>query len=144
MILNKRANQFNEVIAKSSHLYDYWKSDQKEFADNLRLQKATKILNHNNVSLFRSEPYKWEILYQFAIRQIANGNKDYFRALVILLSDVEMEENIKLLSYLEMKMIFDKFTTDQLLQHINIYNEDKQTLPRKVNNNIKEKILTNG
>tara|TARA_Y100001968_G_C19331940_1_gene704781 strand:- start:134 stop:610 length:477 start_codon:yes stop_codon:yes gene_type:complete len=86
-------------IAQSSPLYEYWNSDQDENDENQRLLK----LNQNEIAseLFKNEPYKWENLYQSAIRSIICGNHSSIKGLMVLLSTINRKEKLKVLNSLE-------------------------------------------
>ena len=86
-------------IAKSSPLYDYWKSDQAEGAEKKRLL----MLNSNEPAsnLFRNEPYKWENLYQSAVINVIKGDESSLKGLMLLLSTINKEEKDKSLILLE-------------------------------------------
>ena len=80
-------------IAKSSPLYDYWNSDQGNEAEQKRLLK----LNSNELAsnLFKNEPYKWENIYQSVVRYVISGDQSSVKALLVLLSTINREENEK-------------------------------------------------
>ena len=86
-------------IAKSSPLYEYWNSDQRDEAEKKRLLKINS--NEPASTLFRNEPYKWENLYQSVVRNIIRGDKSSVKGLMILLSTINKKEKDKSLMALE-------------------------------------------
>ncbi len=86
-------------ISQSSPLYEYWISEQKANDENKRLLKLNK--NEAASNLFRNEPYKWENLYQCAIRNVMRGDISSIKALMILLSTISKDEKNKVINSLE-------------------------------------------
>ena len=86
-------------IAKSSPLYEYWKSDQGEEAEKKRLLKINA--NEPASNLFRNEPYKWENLYQSVVRNVIRGDESSLKGLMVLLSTINKKEKDKSLIALE-------------------------------------------
>ena len=80
-------------IAESSPLYEYWNSDQGEEAEKTRLLKLNP--NEPSSTLFRDEPYKWEILYQSVIRNVIRGDDSSVKGLMVLLSTINKNEKDK-------------------------------------------------
>ena len=86
-------------IAKSSPLYEYWNSDQGEEAEKKRLLMLN--LNEPASNLFRTEPYKWENLYQSVVRNVVRGDESSIKGLMVLLSTINKNEKDKSLIALE-------------------------------------------
>ena len=86
-------------IAKSSPLYEYWNSDQGEEAEKKRLLMLN--LNEPASNLFRTEPYKWENLYQSVVRNVIRGDESSIKGLMVLLSTINQKEKDKSLKALE-------------------------------------------
>ena len=86
-------------IAKSSPLYEYWNSDQGEEAEKKRLLMLN--LNEPASNLFRTEPYKWENLYQSVVRNVVRGDESSIKGLMVLLSTINKKEKDKSLMALE-------------------------------------------
>ena len=93
------------AIAKSSPLYEYWKTNQDANAERKRLL----IANHQSkaVALFINEPYKWENLYQSIVREIARGDYASIKGLKILLETVNEDEACKAIKSLRDQNIFN-------------------------------------
>ena len=85
-------------IKETSPLYDYWRSDQNDFNENLRKEKANRSNPMSN--LFIEEPYKWEVLYQCTIREVIRGDKESRYALALIISTLERENIDKTLGNL--------------------------------------------
>ena len=85
--------RINSSIAKSSPLYEYWKTNQ----DDKEEAKRLLIANNNSpaVSLFNEEPYKWENLYQSIVREIYRGDVNSIKGLKILLQTINNNEASK-------------------------------------------------
>ena len=86
-------------IAKSSPLYEYWKSDQGEEAEKKRLLKINA--NEPASNLFRNEPYKWENLYQSVLKNVISGDESSLKGLMVLLSTISKKEKDIVLNSLE-------------------------------------------
>ncbi len=97
-------------ISQSSPLYEYWNSEQDENDENQRLLKLNYSEPASN--LFRSEPYKWENLYQSILRNVINGDESSIKGLMVLLSTITRKEKEKVLSSLE--FILDKQVINKL------------------------------
>jgi len=97
-------------IAKSSPLYEYWKSDQAEDAEQIRLLKLNS--NEPTSTLFKNEPYKWENLYQSVVRNIIRGDESSIKALMVLLSTIKKNEKDK--SIMALEDVLDKHIISKL------------------------------
>tara|TARA_B100001029_G_C14985187_1_gene408533 strand:- start:409 stop:885 length:477 start_codon:yes stop_codon:yes gene_type:complete len=86
-------------ISKLSPLYEYWKSDQSEDAEEKRLLMLNTKEPASN--LFRNEPYKWENLYQSVLRQVIYGDKSSIKGLMVLLATINKKDKEKTLCALE-------------------------------------------
>ena len=86
-------------IAQLSPLYEYWNSEQEEDDENNRLLKLNPY--EPGSSLFRDETYKWENLYQSALRKVINGDETSIKGLMVLLSTISKKEKDILLNSLE-------------------------------------------
>ncbi len=87
-------------IAKSSPLYEYWNSDQNDNDEKNRLLKINS--NEPASILFKNEPYKWENLYQCAVRDVVRGDESSIRGLMVLLSTINKQEKDKVINSLEL------------------------------------------
>ena len=97
-------------IAKSSPLYEYWNSDQGEEAEKKRLLMLN--LNEPASNLFRTEPYKWENLYQSVVRNVVRGDESSIKGLMVLLSTINKKEKDK--SLIALKDLLDKRVISKL------------------------------
>tara|TARA_B100000700_G_scaffold260764_1_gene296346 strand:- start:658 stop:1134 length:477 start_codon:yes stop_codon:yes gene_type:complete len=86
-------------IAQSSPLYEYWNSEQDEDDENNRLLKLNAKEAASN--LFRSEPYKWENLYQSVLEKVISGDDSSIKGLMVLLSTISKKEKDIVLNALE-------------------------------------------
>ncbi len=96
-------------IAKTSPLYDYWKSSQNDAEERKRLLKLNPLDPAAN--LFKYEPYKWENLYQSIVRRIIRGDSSSIKGLMVLMSTLNENEKEKALNALEVllnKKVIDK------------------------------------
>ena len=97
-----------ESIGKSSPLYEYWQSAQGLEDERKRLQK---LCNESPAAaLFKSEPYKWEILFQSIIREILKGDVNSINGFKVLLCTLNKDVRKKLLNDLQEKDIFTETT----------------------------------
>ena len=97
-------------IAKSSPLYEYWKSDQGEEAEKKRLLKINA--NEPASNLFRNEPYKWENLYQSVVRNVIRGDESSVKGLMVLLSTIKKNEKDK--SLMALRDLLDENVINEL------------------------------
>ena len=86
-------------IAQTSPLYEYWNSEQDENDEKKRLLKLNSEEPASN--LFSSEPYKWENLYQSALRNVISGDGSSLKGLMVLLSAISKKEKVIVLNSLE-------------------------------------------
>ena len=86
-------------IAQSSPLYEYWNSAQDESDEFKRLLKLNSKEPASN--LFRNEPYKWENLFQSALRNIISGDESSIKGLMVLLCTISKKEKDIVLNSLE-------------------------------------------
>ena len=86
-------------IAQSSPLYEYWNSKQDENDEKKRLLKLNP--NEPASNLFRNEPYKWENLYQSALRNVISGDESSLKGLMVLLSTISKKEKVIVLNSLK-------------------------------------------
>ena len=91
-------------IAQSSPLYEYWNSEQDQNDENNRLLKIN--LEEPSSILFRNEPYKWENLYQSALRNVISGDESSIKGLMVMLSTISKKEKETVLNSL--KALLDK------------------------------------
>tara|TARA_Y100001968_G_scaffold316202_1_gene343728 strand:+ start:262 stop:738 length:477 start_codon:yes stop_codon:yes gene_type:complete len=91
-------------IAKSSPLYEYWNSQQSDEDEKKRLLKINS--KEPASTLFRSEPYKWENLYQSVVRNIIRGDESSIKGLMVLLSTITKKEKDK--TIIGLKDLLDK------------------------------------
>ena len=87
-------------IAKTSPLYDYWKSDQDDLEESNRLLKLNS--KEPAANLFKNEPYKWENLYQSIVRKIIRGDSSSIKGLMVLMATLNKNEKEKTLKALEL------------------------------------------
>ena len=52
-------------------------------------------------TLFKNEPYKWEILYQCTLRKIISGDMNSIKGLMVLLASLNKQEKENTLNELE-------------------------------------------
>ncbi len=105
MIQAHKRKNLEDIIARSSPLFDYWNSKQNDADEANRLDKSLK--DSQASVLFRQEPYKWEILFQSIIREIDKGDHDAIKGLNML---------IKMLKDEEQKTIYEKFSINGLFE----------------------------
>jgi len=86
-------------IAQSSPLFDYWNSEQGDNDDIKRLLKVN--LKEPASNLFMNEPYKWENLYQSALKNVISGDNSSIKGLMVLLSSLSKREKDKVLNSLD-------------------------------------------
>ena len=86
-------------IAQSSPLYEYWNSQQIEPDEKKRLLKINP--KEPASILFKNEPYKWENIYQRVLRNVISGNYSSIKALMVLLSTINIKEKDLVLNSLE-------------------------------------------
>ena len=86
-------------IAQSSPLYEYWNSEQDENDEKKRLLKLNP--KEPASTLFSSEPYKWENLYQSVLRNVISGDESSLKGLMVLLSTISKKEKVIVLNSLE-------------------------------------------
>ncbi len=101
-------------IARTSPLYDYWKSDQDDQAESQRLLKMNP--GEPAANLFKNEPYKWENLYQSIVRQIIRGDASSVKGLMVLMATLNRKEKDKTLKTLEL------FLNKKVIDELNIGN----------------------
>ncbi len=99
---SREIQEINNSIKESSPLANFWKSEQKERDNKIRIVLVDlETPFTDSLKLFVEEPYKWEILYQSIIRELSKGDKDVIYALkkllIVLKKDVR-EETLDLLS----------------------------------------------
>ena len=99
------------AIQKTSPMYDYWRSMQTDDDNSKRLLKSSPSPAS---SLFRNEPYKWEILYQSIIREIIKGDNESIKGLLVLIRTLSKDEQEKMLLGFEKHCIFDKKLIDKI------------------------------
>ncbi len=82
-------------VKLTSPLYEYWISPQNDENEIKRLSK----LNPDSPAsgLFKSEPYKWENLYQSIVKEIIKGDHDSIKGLKVLLDMLNEKERLKTL-----------------------------------------------
>ena len=114
----------SKKIKKSSPLYDYWKSSQSDTEEEKRLGKASKTFPA--ASLFKKEPYKWEMLYQSIIIEIRKGDIDSIKGLKLLIYMLNDEEKDRVIKLYSNKKIFGEKVIMELMQK-----EDKKSPTRK-------------
>ncbi len=100
------------AIAKSSPLYDYWRSEQSDEDEEKRLLKANS--DSKAFYLFEQEPYKWENLFQSIIREIRSGDIDSLRGMHVLLSTLSAKEKEKTIGIFFSEGIFKKEIIEEL------------------------------
>jgi len=107
----KRAPQ---EIGTTSPLYSYWKSSQDDKEEEKRLIKASK--DFPPASLFRKEPYKWEMLYQSIAREIQAGDLNSIKGLKLLINMLSNEEQAKILEIFSTKKLFNESIIAKLIE----------------------------
>ena len=90
-----RGEDYKLIRKATSPLYNYWNSDQSDYKEMERIG----IVNKESTSsgLLRSEPYKWEVLYQSSLIQLQKKDLNSIKGLRILLSMLNQEERYKTL-----------------------------------------------
>ena len=77
------------------------------------------------VYLFANEPYKWEILFQSVLREIANGDLTSIRGMKVLMSTIKTSEQQKIIEYLSKTIYIDESIL-QKIQDINYVTSAKK------------------
>ena len=116
----------SDAIAKSSPLYEYWKTSQ----DNQDEAKRLLMLNNKSFAskLFKEEPYKWEVLYQSIIREIYKGDKTSVKGLKILLQSLNKQNEKDTLNRLKYLGLINQET----FHFISNYDLKKEELNRNL------------
>ena len=107
-----KAQELKELIEQSSPLYEYWNSQQTDEDEKQRIEKS--IAHSSASSLFREEPYKWEVLYQSIIREIFKGDKDSIKGLKVLISMLRSEVQDQVSRNLSRKELFSEVLIKEL------------------------------
>ena len=107
-----KAQELKELIEQSSPLYEYWNSQQTDEDEKQRIEKS--IAHSSASSLFRKEPYKWEVLYQSIIREISKGDKDSIKGLKVLISMLRREVQDQVSRNLSRKELFSAVLIKEL------------------------------
>jgi len=103
-----------QSIGKTSPLYSYWKSSQDEKEEEKRLLKSSK--DFPPASLFRKEPYKWEMLYQSIAREIQAGDLNSIKGLKLLINMLSDEEQAKILEIFSTEKLFNEAIIAKLIK----------------------------
>ena len=109
--LHKPKNLFKS-IEETSPLYDYWQSPQNDIDEKKRLEKASK--DFPPASLFKKEPYKWEMLFQSIVREICRGDLASIEGLQLLITMLTKQDQPKTIQSLSNKAIFKDETVEKL------------------------------
>ncbi len=84
------------ILQKTSPLYKFWISTQEAAHEKDRLSMVNNLSCYKEgIYLLVNEPYKWEILYQSTIREVAKGNRYSLYALKKLLITISLEFRIE-------------------------------------------------
>ncbi len=89
-----------------SPLKEYWKSDQNDEDEKIRLLKVNKASPASY--LYEKEPYKWENLYQSISKEIVNGDNSSVKGLRLLLGTINSKEREKMLKEFATHNIFNE------------------------------------
>jgi len=123
-----KSEDFAKIIEKTSPLYGYWCSEQKDKDEQKRLKMCSKDFPASG--LFKKEPYKWEILYQSIIREIRKGDQDSVRGLRLLIRMLRKEEQNKVLQDFSNKNLFSEEIISKLTQEEESNSPTKKKLTR--------------
>ncbi len=114
----------SKELKEASPLKEYWDSNQGEEDEKKRLlltEEADPLS-----TLFRLEPYKWEVLYQSTLREIRKGDKESIKAMKVLLSMLRDTEKEKILSIYEER----KLLTENIIKEIKVKIFKKESLKK--------------
>ncbi len=114
--MNYSTNKFSEY----SPLYDYWNSQQEVQDLEKMLILCSKDINSS--SLVRKEPYKWEVFFQFTIRQIYQENKYSIKIFYILINMLSNKETIRIIKKIKESPLFSDEIKQSLNDKLNLSN----------------------
>ncbi len=83
-------------IRSTSPLLNFWQSPQLESDEVLRLSLVNDESTESTKNrLFELEPYKWEVLYDFSVLRVSQGDFHALKALYVLLSMLRIEISLQ-------------------------------------------------